>query len=342
MTILSVAYPLFAVGPDSGGGAEQILFLVERELARRGHHSIVVAAQGSRVSGELIETPAFDGQITDAVRASAQRVHFGCIQEALRGRSIDLIHFHGMDFYAYLPEARVQKLATLHLPLEWYPKSIFNLPDVELNCVSQAQADSAPDGRKLPVVRNGIDVERYSAATGTRTFLLWIGRICPEKGVHIALRIAHRLDIPMVVAGPVHPFYDHQKYFSEQVEPLLDEQRRYAGPVGVEQKIDLFANAKCLLLPNLVAETSSLVAMEAIGSGTPVVAYRAGALPEVIEDRRTGFIVDSEEEMLKAVARVDEISAETCRSSARTRFDACRMAKEYLDLYGAMLQRSSV
>ncbi len=319
MNILSVAYPLFPVGPDSGGGAEQILFLVERELVRSGHRSIVIAAQGSQVSGELIETPAFNSEITDDVRAHAHRVHLDCIQEALRRYSIDLIHFHGMDFHAYLPDTKVPKLATLHLPAQWYPSRVFDLPGIELNCVSQAQADSAPAGRRLPVIFNGIDLERYCAPQGTRKFLLWIGRICPEKGVHIALRIAHRLDLPMVVAGPVHPFRDHQKYFSEEVQPLLDNQRRYAGAVSLEQKIELLADARCLLLPSLVAETSSLVAMEAISSGTPVVAYRAGALPEVVEHAQTGFIVDSEDEMLDAVdARSRDFSGDMPRQSARS------------------------
>src|SRR5450755_1906600 len=98
-----------------------------------------------------------------------------------------------------------------------------------------------------------------------------MGRICPEKGVHIALRLAHRLDQRMIVAGPVHDFESHHEYFAREVEPLLDDKRQYIGPVRGQDKSRLLAEARCLIVSSLVAETSSLVAMEAAASGTPVV-----------------------------------------------------------------------
>lgn len=333
MTILSVAYPLLPAGPSSGGGAEQILYLLERGLVRRGHRSIVVAAKGSRISGELIETPIFDGEMTEDVREAARREHLCFIEQALKRYAIDRIHFHGLDFYKYLPVNEIPKLATLHLPPAWYPESIFDLANIELNCVSESQASAAPCKRKLPVVFNGIDTEQYGLGSAKKTYLLWLGRICPEKGVHIGLEVAHRLNLPMTIAGPVHPFHDHEMYFSEQIRPLLDTERQYVGPVGLDEKRALFAGAKCLLVPSLVAETSSLVAMEAISSGTPAVAFRSGALPEVVEHGLTGFIVDSADEMIKAVKRIGEISPETCRERAKSRFDVSRMVEDYIKLY---------
>jgi glycosyltransferase involved in cell wall biosynthesis len=332
LTVLSVAYPLFPVGPDSGGGAEQILFLTDKGLVQAGHRSIVVAANGSVVHGELVETPGWDGEITDEIRAQAQQEHLRSIEQMLEKRKIDVIHFHGLDFHAYQPRTEVARLATLHLPVDWYPESIFS-GQVQLNCVSQSQAGSLG----LPVVQNGIDVQRYATARASKEHLLWLGRICPEKGVHIALQAAHRLKLPMMVAGPVHPFRFHQDYFAEQVKPLLDDLRRYLGPVGIAEKIRLYASARCVLIPSLVAETSSLVAMEAISSGTPVVAFRSGALPEIVEHGETGFIVDSEDEMVEGVRRIDEISPEKCRSRAVTRFSAAQMVEEYLDLYRKLI-----
>jgi glycosyltransferase involved in cell wall biosynthesis len=166
---------------------------------------------------------------------------------------------------------------------------------------------------------------------------LWIGRICPEKGVHIALEVAHRTGLPAIIAGPVHPFREHQLYFSERVQPLLDDQRQYVGPIGLEQKIELLGQASCLLIPSLVAETSSLVAMEAISSGTPVIAFRSGALPEVIDHGATGFIVDSQDEMVIALERIGDISPDICREVARCRFDSARMVRDYLSLYESLL-----
>ncbi|HEX3684192.1 MAG TPA: glycosyltransferase [Bryobacteraceae bacterium] len=339
MNVLSVGYPLFPVSADSAGGAEQILFLLERGLVKAGHRSLVIAARGSRVSGELVETPPASGEITDAVREQAQQAHAACIQQVLEQFPVDLVHFHGLDFSNYLPAGPVATIATLHLPLAWYPPSVFSRqkiggkPAISLCCVSESQARTAPDGLRLPVVPNGIEVERYRADAPRRPYLLWLGRVCEEKGTDIALRAAHRLGLPLMVAGPVHPFPYHQTYFSERVAPLLDEKRRYVGAVALEQKIELLAEARCVLIPSLAAETGSLVAMEAISSGAPVIAFDSGALPEMVEHGVTGLIVSSEEEMAEAVKRTGEISPARCREEALRRFDAARMVEGYINLY---------
>ncbi len=331
LTILSVAFPLLPVGPGVGGGAEQILNLLDTGLVTAGHRSIVIAAEGSEVRGHLIETPAANSEITNEARADAQRKHAQAIEAVLAGTHVDLIHFHGLDFYEYQPANKLPKIATLHLPVNWYPGSIFDDCSIQLSCVSKTQASSAA-WPGLPIVQNGIETQQYKCGD-KRQHLLWLGRICPEKCAHIALRVAHRLDLPLIVAGPVHPFRDHELYFAGEIRPLLDEKRRYIGPVGVEAKVKLLSEACCLLIPSLVAETSSLVAMEAMASGTPAVAFRSGALPEIVEHGVTGFIVDSEEEMAAAVGKVATLAPETCRSRALDRFDARRMVNDYLELY---------
>jgi glycosyltransferase involved in cell wall biosynthesis len=336
LTILSVGYPLLPVGPDSGGGAEQILYLVERGLVQAGHRSVVVAAAGSNVSGELIETPAVTSAMTQEVRHAAQKAHLVAIDAVLGRYSIDLIHFHGLDFHTYVPSQRVPKLATLHLPVDWYPRCIFDSSGIHLNCVSQTQAASALPETKVPVVINGIHLSSYRPQDGHKDYLLWLGRICPEKAVDLALRVAHRVDMPMIVAGPIHSFREHEIYFADHVQPALDEKRRYVGPVGLDQKRALLAEARCLLIPSAVAETSSLVAMEAFASGTPVIAFRSGALPEIVDHGKTGFIVDSEDGMVEAVRRAGEISSTDCRRAAEVRFDSERMVRDYLDLYKAI------
>ena len=332
-SILSVAYPLLPVSADSTGGAEQILALLERSLVQRGHRSLVVAAEGSAVSGELIATPAAQGEMTEEVRQAAQAAHRLAIREALKKYEVDLIHFHGLDFHAYRPESSVAQLATLHLPLDWYPAEIFRSSGIRFNCVSQTQARSAPDQTEVFVVPNGIDTEKFRSDNAHTGPLLWLGRICPEKGVHLALRAAHQLNLPLTVAGPVYAFRDHESYFREQVEPLLDDQRRWIGAVNLQQKVSLLARARALLVPSLAAETSSLVAMEAISSGTPVIAFRSGALPEVVEDGVTGFIVAGEKQMAEAIRRLYEVSPTTCRARAALQFSMERMAAQYLEVY---------
>lgn len=333
LSVLSVAYPLLPVSADSTGGAEQILFLLERGIVQRGHRSLVVAAEGSAVSGKLIATPVANGEMTEEVRREAQEAHRVAIGETLKKYEVDLIHFHGLDFHAYLPESSVPKLVTLHLPPEWYPPRTFDLPGIQFNCVSRMQGHSVPGGNQFPVIANGIDLERFCAVGKHTGPFLWLGRICPEKGTHIALEIAHQMNLPLTIAGPVYAFRDHETYFRERVEPLLDSQRRWIGAVDMRQKIPLLAQARALLIPSLAPETSSLVAMEAISSGTPVVAFCSGALPEVVEDRVTGFIVEGQTQMMEAIGRLDEISSSMCRARAVVRFSAERMVVKYMELY---------
>jgi glycosyltransferase involved in cell wall biosynthesis len=339
VNILSVAFPLLTVGPGSGGGAEQILYLLERRLVAFGHRSFVIAAEGSEISGGLIPSPAAGGEITDAVRCKAQSIHRELIEDMLRNHSIDVIHFHGLDFHAYVPSdpGHAAMLATLHLPLAWYPDEIFSIPAMLLNCVSQHQA-AGVTGRRLLSITNGVDMSQYKTGARLREHLLFMGRICPEKGVDAALRVAHQLDLPLLAAGPVHPFRTHQEYFTHHVQPLLDRKRRYLGSIGLAQKTKFLANARAVLIPSLAPETSSLVAMEAASAGTPVIAYRSGALPEVVAHGQTGFIVESEQEMADAVRCVSTISPDACRKRACELFDADCMAARYLELYGQVVQ----
>ncbi len=236
LTILSVAYPLFPVSSASGGGAEQVLQLLDAALVSSGHRSIVIAAEGSDVSAELVATPAAPREITEEVRAVAQACHREHLHEVLRREHVDLIHFHGLDFLSYRPvNGSTPQLATLHLPVDWYPADLFHHADVALNFVSASQAHSHTEVRRYPAILNGIDLNRFVFSASKSNYILWLGRICPEKGPDIALRVAHSLDLPLIVAGPVHPFGDHRSYFDSQVAPLFDRERSYVGPVDSRQ-----------------------------------------------------------------------------------------------------------
>ncbi len=313
------------------------MYQLERGIVEAGHQSVVIAAVGSAVSGELISTVAMTDEITEQGREISRKAHLQQIGQVLSQKPIDLIHFHGLDFSSYLPSSRIPKLATLHLPPAWYSPSVFKMPEVRFCCVSEAQADTVPTRERPTVVCNGIDLSVFKSTCERAPYLLWIGRICPEKGTGIALRVAHRLRLPLIVAGPVHPFRTHQQYFTEDVQPLLDNQRQWIGSVGLRDKVKLLSEARCLLIPSFAEETSSLVAMEACSSGLPVIAFRSGALPEVVEHEVTGFIVDDEDQMVLAVERTARISAERCRERAWTRFAASRMVRDYLSLYERIL-----
>jgi len=331
-TVLSVAYPLVPVSFDTAGGAEQIVSVLDRQIVAAGGRSRVMAAEGSRIAGELIPTPRWDDAIDPEVRAWAACEHRRILNRNLRG--VDVVHFHGLDFYEYLPDRDVPCLATLHLPPEWYPPQIFADSRVVLNCVSSSQRARCPAASKT--IRHGIDVESFRAPVRKRNFALALGRICPEKGFHFAIGASRRARVPLLIAGQVFPYAEHERYFERDIRGRLGADARFVGAAGFRKKRRLLSAAKCLLVPSTVAETSSLVAMEALSCGTPVVAFRSGALPEIVEHGRTGFIVNDESEMAEAIACVDRLNPSELRRRAKENFSAERMAREYFDLYREM------
>jgi glycosyltransferase involved in cell wall biosynthesis len=304
-----------------------------------------VAREGSTVSGTLCAVPRTTGTLTEQVCQTVREQQRLAIARALRRWPVDLVHLHGVDFHEYLPEAGVPVLATLHLPPAWYPSDVFHLdrPQTYLQCVSSSQLRACPPSALLlPEIENGVSLEMSMRVRRRQRYALTLGRICPEKGFHLALDAARRARTPCLLAGQVFPYEAHERYFRQEIVPRLDRSRRFIGPVGRRRKPGLLAAARCLLAPSLAPETSSLVAMEALACGAPVVAFRVGALPEVVADGETGFLVDDVEEMAQAMTRVDALDRDRCRREARRRFSQERMTTAYLELYAKIARRRAL
>ncbi|MGI4975965.1 MAG: glycosyltransferase [Janthinobacterium lividum] len=340
LTVLSVAYALAPVGPDAVGGAEQILSALDRALVRAGHRSVVVAQAGSAVAGELVPVAAAAGTLGVAERAAAEAAVRAAAAGVLARGGVDLVHMHGIDFAATMPAAGgVPVLVTLHLPPAWYPAGALRpRPGVWLVCVSDAQyARCPPSDALLPPIANGVDVAALGAARhACRGYAVCLGRVCPEKGQHLAAEAARLAGATLLLAGEVFGYPEHQVYFADQVVPLLDARRRFVGPVGFARKRRMLGSARCLLVPSLAEETSSLVAMEALACGTPVIAFPVGALPGIVRDGVTGFLVDDAAGMAEAIGRAGGLDRAACRAEAVARFSAERMSSEYLALYGRL------
>jgi len=343
LSILYVAYPLLAVTNESAGGAEQMLLTVECEMAAAGHRTVVAAADGSRVCAELLNTgpPA---KAPDQYE-SRERKHNARILEHLRRhpREFDLIHDKSGSFFRVADECPVPVLATLHLPRGFYHEDLFReiASNLYFNCVSESQAGTFADVKPmLGVVQNGIAVEQFPFTREKDGYALWLGRICEEKAPHLAIAAAQQAGVPLVIAGQVYPFTYHQNYFDRELRPHLNgvARVRFIDTPLSFQKRELLRHARAVLLTSTVDETSSLVAMEAMACGTPVVAFRRGAFPEIVADGETGFIVDSIEQMAPAVGAVERISPQACRARVERQFSAWRMAQGYRERYQGVLK----
>ena len=345
LTVLSVAYPFAAVGPDAVGGAEQVLSQLDEALVAHGHRSIVVASAGSKVSGVLLPTDSPEGHITPQQRERSWAEHRRTVAHAMVAYPVDLVHMHGIDFSEYLPlDEWVPVLATLHLPPSWYRPEVFHSArrNVYLHCVSRSQHGTCPAGaRLLPEISNGVPARALECRCRKRSFAVSLGRICPEKNVHVALDAGRRARVAVLLAGQVYPYEAHERYFREQVAPRLDRQRRFIGPVRFGRKRRLLSAARCLLLPTVAPETSSLVAMESLVCGTPVVAFPSGALPDIVEHGVTGFLVRDAAEMADAIEACDAIDPERCRAVARDRFSQEGMVGKYFDVYQQLTGNTS-
>ena len=385
LRILHIAYPYAPVGPRTCGGAEQILTDLDRALVRAGHHSAVVACEGSKARGDLYAAPIPHGSLdsNDSDRRFWQGRYQNVIDRALDSEHFDLVHMHGLDWHNYRLPTDMPVLVTLHMPTGWYPETMWDKRgrNLHFQCVSAHQKQTCPD-RDAAVIENGVELPppgqliRASAARdGTvaapvspasvrgepvvkqqtssslhsprRPFALALGRICPEKNLHEALTAGTAAGLRVLVGGQTFPYSTHLEYERSCFRPALRgtghrrDQHRFLGPLQPRRKQNLLAAARCLLHPTLAPETSSLVAMEALAAGTPVIAYRSGALPEIIEHGVTGFLVDDVAGMAEAIARVHTLDPHNCRRAAEQRFSRDRMSQAYLALYTRILQQGT-
>jgi glycosyltransferase involved in cell wall biosynthesis len=281
--------------------------------------------------------------LDELARARAIAAHRAAIAQVLRSERVDVVHMHGSDFHAYLPSSGPPVLVTLHLPIEWYPRAALQpeRSDVYLHCVSTAQQATCPrSAALLPNIQNGVALDQLWPSRRKADFVLALGRICPEKGFHDAIEAAARAGIPLVLAGQVFRYPAHEAYFREHIAPRMGPGLRFIGPIGLARKRRLLGAARCVLVPSLVPETSSLVAMEALACGTPVVAYPKGALSELVVDGNNGFLVQDVAQMAAAIPRASAVSPARCRAVAELRCSEAAMLARYFDYYAALARRT--
>jgi glycosyltransferase involved in cell wall biosynthesis len=326
--------PLYErVPPRLYGGTERIVSLLTEELVRRGHDVTLFASGDSATTAKLI-APVPDAlrlasQPTDAL--SAHVVELGQVFEA--DEAFDVIHCH-MDYLAF-PFSRMSRTPTVHtlhgrLDLPFLRPVFKQFRDVPVVSISDSQR--APladlDMAWAGTVHHGLRLEgfRYSARGGN--YLAFLGRVAPEKRLDLAIETARRLELPLRIAAKVDP--TDRPYFETVIEPLLDAPLiEFIGEIGEHEKSDFLGGAMALLFPIDWPEPFGLVMIEAMACGTPVIARPCGAVPEVMRSGRTGFVVDTVDDMVEAVRRIDVIDRAECRRWVEQRFSVERMVDDY-------------
>ena len=335
MRIAQVA-PLFeSVPPKYYGGTERVVSYLTEELVRQGHE-VTLFASGDSVTEARLVAPCPRSLRLNAGWVDPLAPHVLMVEQVFRdAQRFDVIHFH-IDCL-HFPLARRHEalhVTTLHGRLDTpEPSSLYKeFSDMPVVSISNAQREPLPWINWQGTVYNGLPENLYTFRNSPGSYLAFLGRISPEKCPDRAIEIAKRIGMPIKIAAKVDKV--DQEYFEQCINPLLsDSLVEYVGEISDREKDEFLGNAYALLFPLDWPEPFGMAMIEAMACGTPVVASRRGSVPEVIEDRATGFIFDGLDEAVKAVERIPTLNRMRCREVFERRFSARRMAQDYLTLY---------
>jgi len=324
----------------STGGTGAFVGYLAEELVNRGHDVTLFASGNSKTSAKL-------ESVTDThfVNGFSDPLEYLNIANAFRqSEKFDIIHCNNLS--RSLVFSDLTKTPSIHL-LDYgeffdHEKKVIEKYKDTANFVTISKAmQNLIDVDWQGYVYHGIDLKRFPFNENKEDYLLFLARLTPQKGPDVAIRIAKKLGMKLILAGKKLP--TDKKYLSEKVDPFIDgDQIKYMGEAEFDTKVKLFQNARCLLHPlakNYI-EAFGITLIEAMACGTPVISFNRGAIPEVIEDKKTGFIVETEEGMIDAVKNIDKISKEDCRKRVEENFTVEKMTDGYEKLYSNIIQKN--
>jgi glycosyltransferase involved in cell wall biosynthesis len=330
------------VPPTRYGGIEWIVALLADGLAERGHDVTLFASGDSETKANLVSV--FPEAPSEFIGQSNYELHhaLACFE---RAADFEIINDHSGVLAAALGAACPTPVVhTVHGPLnrragELYEQIHGIAPRVGLISLSMNQRSPLPDLNWIANCPNALDLSLYPVHPHRGDYLLFLGRMSPDKGAHRAVQVAEQLGLPLKLAGKMQELRE-EEFFDAEVRPHLGGDIEYVGEVSHAEKVDLLQNARATLFPIEWAEPFGLVMIESMACGTPVIATRHGAVPEVIDDGRTGIIVDDYAEMPAALEQADRIDPLECRRYVEERFSKERMVADYETAYATALERA--
>jgi glycosyltransferase involved in cell wall biosynthesis len=351
LRIAQLAPPFESVPPARYGGTERVVSTLTEELVRRGHDVTLFAAGDSQTSARLV--PVVDEALWHYEPPYRDLAPFWAVVLGKLLREVDgfdVVHSH-LDYFGF-PLARALAgpvLTTLHgrLDLPELGPLYREYRDIPLVSISDAQRQPVPQANWVTTVYHGIDLDAYTFNPRPQGYLAFLGRISPDKGLDTAIRVARKAGLPLKIAARMPLSHTHhpevrqdRDYYEQVVQPLLQgPDVELIGQVGDEQKNAFLRHATALLFPIRWPEPFGLVMIEALACGTPVLALRAGSVPEVLRDGVTGFLCETEDQLVDAVGRVGELDRARCRAEAEWRFSATAMVDAYEQVYRQVLEQ---
>ncbi|MDO8300662.1 glycosyltransferase family 4 protein [Lacisediminimonas sp.] len=333
--------PLFERVPPIGyGGTERIISYLTEELVAQGHEVTLFASGDSLTRARLVAAVdcSMRPQAGDNAWLAYHTIQMDMVAE--QAASFDVIHFH--NGYLHFPMANAWStphVTTLHgrLDLPELQPVFRRFERCPLVAISDSQQRSLPQAGWCGRVHHGLPADLYSFQPKHGNYFVFIGRISPEKRLDRAIEIAQRCGMRLYIGAKVDSV--DVPYFNEVIKPLLrDPLVEFVGEVGEREKRELLEHATALLFPIDWPEPFGLVMIEAFCCGTPVIAYRQGSVPEVMEDGVTGFVVTDQEQAVRAAQAVASLDRKRCREVFEQRFTATRMAQNYLQVYRRLME----
>jgi glycosyltransferase involved in cell wall biosynthesis len=339
MRIAQIAPLTEAIPPKLYGGTERVVHWLTEELVALGH-DVTLFASGDSVTSATLE-PMWDQslRLSGSIR-DPNALHMLMLERVRRRASdFDVLHFH-LDYYPFSLFSRQSTpfLTTLHgrLDLPEHQPVFTAFSSIPVVSISNAQRRPVPQAGWVRTIYHGVPEDLLRPQPVTPSYLAFLGRIAPEKGVDQAIKIAGRCGIPIKIAAKVDKA--DVEYFEANIRSLLDLPHvEYIGEISDKEKAPFLSGAVGLLMPVTWPEPFGLSMIEAMACGTPVVAYNRGSVPEVVEDGLTGFVVEDELSAINAVRRLHQLPRQAIRARFEERFTARLMAKEYLATYRSLM-----